>query len=54
MPKVLFIKWALLAIFLHYTITMNAQNHKEQPLTAQQQSIVRISALTATGEQAKE
>ena len=50
MPKVLFIKWTLLAIFLHYTITMNAQNHKEQPLTAQQQSIVRISALTATGD----
>ena len=50
MPKVLFIKWTLLAIFLHYTITMNAQNHKEQQLTAQQQSIARISALTATGD----
>jgi len=50
MPKVFFAKWTLLAIFLHYTITMNAQSHKEPPLTTQQRSIVNISALTATGD----
>lgn len=50
MPKVLFMKWALFAIFLHYTITMNAQDHNEQPLTAQQRSFVSISALIATGD----
>jgi 4-carboxymuconolactone decarboxylase len=50
MPKVLFAKWTLLAIFLHYTITMNAQSHKEQTLIAQQRSIISISALTATGD----
>ena len=50
MPKVFFAKWTLLAILLHYTITMNAQSHNEQTLTAQQRSIVSISALTATGD----
>ncbi|HWK07837.1 MAG TPA: carboxymuconolactone decarboxylase family protein [Puia sp.] len=50
MRKVLFIKWMLPAIFLNYTITMNAQDHKKQHLTAQQRSIVSISGLTAIGD----
>jgi alkylhydroperoxidase/carboxymuconolactone decarboxylase family protein YurZ len=50
MRKVPFIKWTLLAMFLNYTITMNAQDHKEQYLTAQQRSVVSISGLTATGD----
>jgi 4-carboxymuconolactone decarboxylase len=50
MPRALYTKWVLFAIFLNYTITMQAQDHKRQHLTTQQRSIVRISALTASGD----
>lgn len=50
MHKVLFIKCMLPAIFLNYTITVNAQDHKEQHLSARQRSIVSISGLTAIGD----
>jgi alkylhydroperoxidase/carboxymuconolactone decarboxylase family protein YurZ/quinol monooxygenase YgiN len=52
MSRNLFLKWLLPAVALMIANTMDAQDNKksDQLLTAQQQSIVSISALTAAGD----
>ena len=45
--KIKFLKWIFFLVLIINTNTMNAQN---KSLSAQQQSIVTISALTATGD----
>jgi alkylhydroperoxidase/carboxymuconolactone decarboxylase family protein YurZ len=49
MSKSMFIKWILLCALLLNVNTMNAQNEADS-LNAQQQGLVTISALTATGD----
>lgn len=49
MEKINFPKWVLLFVLLLSINTMNAQNKENLVLNAQQQSIVKISALTAVG-----
>jgi len=52
MSRNLFLKWLLPAVVLMTANTMDAQDNKknDQHLTAQQQTIVSISALTAAGD----
>lgn len=52
MGKNIFLKWMLLFVLIINVNTMNAQDNalQSQSLNAQQQSIVTISALTATGD----
>jgi len=49
MEKINFPKWVLLFVLLLSINTMNAQNKENLVLNAQQESIVKISALTAVG-----
>ena len=50
MSRNLLTKWILLIVLIVNAKTMNAQNNHNTALDAEQQSIVTISALTATGD----
>lgn len=47
--KIKFLKWIFFLVLIINANTMNAQN-KSDTLSAQQQNLIAISALTATGD----